>query len=234
MGYLEDNRDKNQSTPGGELCQVFGASEKANASIALVKMYVGEQGEYHYHDNITETYVFAKGNGRIIINGIEHEIFPGDVYEIPPKNGHLIIADSEMEFECICTPPWEERHEFIIPEGEIINGSIIEKKQDFTSHIKLNNNGEISIQRLNSGTTMKNVVGSNYVEVYYFSVGTGKILINGFEKEIHEGECFLVNPNDTVAIRAETDITFSKVKDQNVLSLNRKKSREVGDQEEVR
>ena len=40
MGYLEENRDKNQSTPGGELCQVFGASEKANASIVLPLEYL--------------------------------------------------------------------------------------------------------------------------------------------------------------------------------------------------
>ena len=143
MGYLEDHKEKNQSTPGGELCQVFGALEKANASIALVKMFEGQKGEYHYHDNITETYVFSKGKGKIIINGVENEIFPGDIYEIPPRNGHLIIADSEMEFECICTPPWEEQHEFIIPEGEIISDSIIEKKQDFDESIKLNNGGEV-------------------------------------------------------------------------------------------
>lgn len=234
MGYLEDNRDKNQSTPGGELCQVFGASEKANASIALVKMYVGEKGAYHYHDNITETYIFAKGSGRIIINGVENEVFPGDVYEIPPKNGHLIIADSEMEFECICTPPWEEEHEFIIPEGETVSESVIEKKTDFSEAIKLNNGGAISIEKLSNGKTIQNVVDNNHVEVYYFPVGTGKILINGFEKEIHEGECFLVNPNSIVVIHAESDMTFSKVKDQNVLSLNKNNAKEVSDNEGVR
>lgn len=228
MGYLEDNRDKNQATPGGELCQVFGASEKANASIALVKMYEGEKGAYHYHDNITETYVFAKGSGKIVINGMEHEICPGDVYEIPPKNGHLIIADLEMEFECICTPPWEEEHEFIIPEGETVNDNIIEKKQNFEENTKLNNGGEISIQRLSKGSTIQNVVTNNYVEVYYFPFGTGKILINGFAKEIHEGECFLVNPNDIVVIHAESDMTFSKVKDQNMLSLNKPNNKQPG------
>jgi len=75
MGYLEDNREKIISTPGGKLCQVFGAIEKANSSIALVKMFEKESGLYHYHDNITEIYVFSKGRGKIIINGIENEIF---------------------------------------------------------------------------------------------------------------------------------------------------------------
>lgn len=221
MGYLEENRDKNQSTPGGELCQVFGAFEKANASIALVKMYAGEKGVYHYHDNITEVYVFSKGKGQIIINGVEHEINSGDVYEIPPKNGHLIIANSEMQFECICTPPWEEEHEFIIPDGEKINDSIIEKKQNFEESIKLNNDGEISIHKLSKESTIQNIVTNNYVEVYYFFVGVGKISINGIVKEIHEGECFLVNPNDVVEIYAESDMIFSRVKDQNTLSLNK-------------
>lgn len=221
MGYLEENRDKNQSTPGGELCQVFGVSEKANASIALVKMYAGEQGVYHYHDNITETYVFSKGSGTITINGIKHEVFPGNVYEIPPKNGHLIIADSEMEFECICTPPWEEEHEFIIPEGEVISDSILEEKKIFDEKKQLNNGGEISIQKLTSGEIIQNTIENGYVEVYYFPIGTGKIVINRLEKDIHEGECFLVKPNDIIVIHAESDIIFSRVKDKNMLSLKK-------------
>lgn len=219
MGYLEENKEKNQSTPGGELCQVFGANEKANASVALVKMYAGEKGVYHYHDNITETYVFSKGSGKIIINGIEHEIYPGDIYEIPPKNGHLIISNSEMQFECICTPPWEEKHEFIIPEGQIISSSVIGKKQDLSNSIPLNNGGEISVEKLEKGKSIQITVNSNQVEVYYFPIGKGKILINGFEEDIHEGECFLAVPNAIVVIRAETDMTFSRVKDNNELSL---------------
>lgn len=221
MGYLEENKEKNQSTPGGELCQVFGANEKANASVALVKMYAGERGVYHYHDNITETYVFSKGSGKIIINGIENEIIPGDIYEIPPKNGHLIVANSEMQFECICTPPWEEEHEFIIPEGHIISSSVIGKKQDVDNNMSINNGGEISVRRLGKGTSIQNVVSNNQVEVYYFPIGRGKILINGFEKEIHEGECFLATPNSIVVIRAESDMIFSTVKDRNELSLNK-------------
>lgn len=62
MGYLEENKDKVISTPGGTLCQVFGTNENASSGIALVSMDENSKGTYHYHDNITEIYVFSKGD----------------------------------------------------------------------------------------------------------------------------------------------------------------------------
>ena len=59
--YIEKHKAKIQKTPGGSLCQVFGNKEGAKCSIALVTMDENSNGLKHYHDNITEIYLFSKG-----------------------------------------------------------------------------------------------------------------------------------------------------------------------------
>ena len=137
----------------------------------------------------------------------------GDIYEIPPKNGHLILADSEMEFECICTPPWEEKHEFTIPKDKIISSAKIEKILSYGKIKKLNNGGKISIEYLKQGQNFQTTVDNNFVEVYYFQKGKGRIIIDEDERKIHEAECFLVNSNSKVVILPDSDLKFSRVKD---------------------
>ena len=72
--YIDEHKEKIQITPGGKLCQVFGKNEKASCSVALVNMDQNSKGIKHYHDNITEIYIFIKGKGKIIINENENEI----------------------------------------------------------------------------------------------------------------------------------------------------------------
>ena len=59
--YIDEHKNKIQETPGGKLCQVFGKTENASCSIALVEMDQNNNGVKHYHDNITEIYIFTKG-----------------------------------------------------------------------------------------------------------------------------------------------------------------------------
>lgn len=196
---------------------MFGISEKANVSVALVKMYKGKKGVHHYHDNITEIYFFAKRDGKIVINGFENEINQGECYIIPPKNGHLILANSEMEFECICIPHWEKEHEFILQEKELINITIIQKCTDIGKIADLNDNGEVLIKILQSKEKFETIVDENYVEAYYFSKGNGKIIIDDIENEIHEGESFLIKPKSKIIIAANSKIIYSIAKDKNNL-----------------
>ena len=209
MGYLEENKDKIIDTPGGNLCQVFGKNENASCSIALVKMNENSKGVYHYHDNITEIYVFSKGKGTITINGNINQINSCDCFVIPPKNGHLIISETQMEFECICIPPWEEEHEFILEENTVISDLKVNKQDTYGKINDIQEN--IYYDNLKTGNSIENIVESECMEVYYFSKGTGKIIIDGKENIINEAQCYLLNSNSKYRIIADTDLIYSKV-----------------------
>ena len=210
--YIDDNKEKIQYTPGGTLCQVFGANEKASCSIALVTMDENSSGLKHYHDNITEIYVFNKGEGKIIINGNEHKVSNGDCFIIPPKTIHFIEAITRMEFVCICTPPWTPEHEFEADDNirknditKCLEYGILQRLSEDTNHIvsriKINNEFEPNFET------------QNFVRVYYFIKGTGSITIDGVKNEISQGNCFLVNEASTEIINPESELDFILVCD---------------------
>ena len=213
MAYFEENLEKQIETPGGKLVQVFGDKENANVSVALVRMSKAKQGVRHYHDNITEIYFFAYGEGEIIINGNVNEVQKGDLFIIPPKNIHLIKAKTDMNFICICTPPWKEEHEFVTEE-EINSGNIF-KSNMLGNILKLSEKNEhvIKINLINNSTYIPSKDSLNYTKVYFIGKGNGKIIINDEIIDVFEGECYLVRPNDKVEIISKEELKFIEVND---------------------
>lgn len=211
--YIDDNKEKIQYTPGGTLCQVFGANENASCSIALVTMDANSNGLKHYHDNITEIYVFNKGEGKIIINGNEHVVSNGDCFIIPHKTIHFIEAITQMDFVCICTPPWTPEHEFIA--DNILTKNNVEKHLEYGVLQKLSEDANHIVSRIKINNEFKsNFETQNFVRVYYFIKGTGSITIDGIKHEINQGNCFLVNETSTEIITPKNELDFILVCDK--------------------
>lgn len=211
--YIDDNKKKIQYTPGGTLCQVFGANENANCSVALVTMDANSNGLKHYHDNITEIYVFNKGEGRIIINGNEHLVSNGDCFIIPPKTVHFIKAITKMEFVCICTPPWTTDHEFVADDNNSQND--VTKSTEYGLMQKLSEVENHTISRLKINKEYKpNLKLHNFERVYYFIKGTGSIIIDGNKYEINQGNCFLVNKDSIEIVIPKNEVDFILVCDK--------------------
>ena len=210
--YINKHKEKIQKTPGGELCQVFGDKENAACSIALVKMDENSNGLKHYHDNITEIYLFTKGNGKIIINEHENIINDGDCYIIKPNNVHYISAETEMEFACICTPPWTEEHEIHVEDRQ--NGNNITKYEGLGVIQKLGKENEHSVRLIEIQDEFKPTINmEKYRRVYYFIEGTGIINIDNNEYEIKPGSCYEIFENSVKYIKTNNKLRFVVVCD---------------------
>ena len=63
----------------------------------------------HYHPEAEETYYILKGRAKMIVNGVEHFVWPGDAVFIRPPEKHQIftMGDKDLEFIVICAPAWE-------------------------------------------------------------------------------------------------------------------------------
>lgn len=211
MGYFEEHPEKYLLSPGTTLCQIFGDKENASASVALVKMEAGSKGVLHYHDNITEIYFFSKENGIININGHEHEVAAGDCYVIPSNNTHFVDARNNMNFVCVCTPPWIPEHEFIV--DNFINENDYNKVPNY-GVIYENELLRVEYNLLEKEEVINKVVEANKREVYYFAKGCGTLTIDETEYEIHEGEGFEINASQKVIVKASEDLIYLNVIDE--------------------
>ena len=63
----------------------------------------------HYHPVAEETYYILSGEGRMLVDGKELQLIPGDALLIMPPEVHQIFndSDSELEFIAVCAPAWE-------------------------------------------------------------------------------------------------------------------------------
>lgn len=211
MGYFEEHPEKYLISPGTKLCQVFGQAENANASVALVKMEKGSKDVLHYHDNITEIYFFSKENGIININGNEHKVSSGDCYVITSNNTHFVEASSDIDFVCVCIPPWTEEHEFVTK--EFISDMDFKQVDKYGTVFK-NEKIVVEYNTLSEEKIVDRKCEEYFKEVYYFAKGTGKIIIDGLEKEIHEGEGFEISRNEQVIIKPNEELTYLYVGDK--------------------
>lgn len=211
--YINKHPEKIQNTPGGTLCQVFGANEKANCSIALVCMDEKSNGIQHYHDNITEIYLFSKGQGNIIINGNVNKIEEGDCYIIPPKNTHFIKSDTKMEFACICTPPWTEEHEFEVKQD--ISGDNIDKWEENGILNILGSESNHNIQLYDVDTDfIPNQDMKKYRRVYYCVSGKGTIVIDGEKFDFSSNTCYEILEEQEECIKVDDKLKFVVVCDK--------------------
>lgn len=75
-------------------------------SIAMARVPRRTTTRLHSLRGVHERYVIHAGRGRVEIDGVEHELGPGDLVEIPPGAPQRIanIGREDLVFFCICTP----------------------------------------------------------------------------------------------------------------------------------
>lgn len=211
MGYFEEHPEKYLLSTGTTLCQIFGDKENASASVALVKMDKASKGVLHYHDNITEIYFFSNEKGVININGHEHEVEAGDCYVIPANNTHFVDARNNMNFVCVCTPPWTEEHEFVV--DTFISENDYSKVPNYGVVFE-NEKLKVEYSALGDSDVINKVVDADVREVYYFAKGKGTLTIDGEENAIHEGEGFELKSGQHIEIKANEKIIYMNVIDR--------------------
>ena len=62
-----------------------------------VTLQPGDQMKYHSHQRRDEIWVVVSGEGRVIQNGEERLIEPGDVIQIPARQKHTVIASTKLQ-----------------------------------------------------------------------------------------------------------------------------------------
>ena len=64
----------------------------------------------HYHPVAEETYYILAGEGRMVVDGREMRLVPGDALLIQPPEVHQIFNDGEgdLEFIAVCAPAWNK------------------------------------------------------------------------------------------------------------------------------
>lgn len=72
----------------------------------------------HYHPKAEETYYILKGAARMVVEGEEFELRPGDALLILPPEKHQIFNDSseDLEFLVVCAPAWEPTNSVYLDE----------------------------------------------------------------------------------------------------------------------
>lgn len=61
-----------------------------------VTLRAGNQMKYHSHERRDEMWSVIEGSGRVIVDGVERKVQPGDVVSLPNGCKHTLIADTDM------------------------------------------------------------------------------------------------------------------------------------------
>ena len=111
-------RSKDQVThpifaPGGEIISEIIGREADHGgttlhSLAHVLTPVGKSSTAHYHKVCEETYYVLKGRARMVLDGQEFEVSPGQACLILPGQVHQIFnaGDQDLEVLAVCAPAW--------------------------------------------------------------------------------------------------------------------------------
>jgi len=67
----------------------------------VLTLLPGETLGGHYHEEVEETFYFPHGTPRMIINGEEIRIRPGDAVRLDPQDSHDIVNDTDEEVTCV-------------------------------------------------------------------------------------------------------------------------------------
>ena len=62
-----------------------------------VTLNPGHKMNYHSHDHRDEVWTVMSGIGRVIVDGMEHPVVPGDVITMQAGCRHTIIAETELK-----------------------------------------------------------------------------------------------------------------------------------------
>jgi mannose-6-phosphate isomerase-like protein (cupin superfamily) len=77
-------------------------------SLAHIVIPAGKASLLHYHKVCEETYYILQGKARMLLNGQESTLSPGQACLILPHQRHKILntGDEPLEFLAICAPAW--------------------------------------------------------------------------------------------------------------------------------
>jgi mannose-6-phosphate isomerase-like protein (cupin superfamily) len=99
--------------PLGELIyEMIGSPDEIGGtskhSLAHVVIPPGLSSPAHYHDLSEETYYILEGEARMIIDGYEFTLSPGQACLIMPREVHQIFndKDEDLEFLTVSAPAW--------------------------------------------------------------------------------------------------------------------------------
>lgn len=88
-------------------------------SLAHILIPPGKSSSQHYHNVAEETYYILAGQGRMIVDGKEFTLSPGQACLICAPEVHQIFNDSDidLEFLAICAPAWTPSDSFFNEEA---------------------------------------------------------------------------------------------------------------------
>jgi mannose-6-phosphate isomerase-like protein (cupin superfamily) len=83
-------------------------------SLAHIIIPPGKSSARHYHQTSEETYYILSGHGRMVVDGKEFRLQPGQACLIVAPEVHQIFNDGEidLEFLAICAPAWSPADSF--------------------------------------------------------------------------------------------------------------------------
>lgn len=111
-----------ESQWGEQVYEMIGRPEHLGGatkhSFGHVVIPAGLSSRPHYHPEAEETYFILKGKARMIVDGKEYLLSPGDVVFIQPPERHQIFAEKneDLEFLVACAPAWEPTNSVFIDE----------------------------------------------------------------------------------------------------------------------
>ena len=75
-------------------------------SLAEATVPPGARTIRHFHRTSEELYLFVEGTGRMLLDGEEHDVRPGDCVVIPPGTPHQLrnTGDGPLRLWCCCAP----------------------------------------------------------------------------------------------------------------------------------
>ena len=61
-----------------------------------VELLPGHRLHYHSHEHRDEVWTVMSGEGRVVIDGMERTVHPGNVVTMPAGCKHTLIADTKL------------------------------------------------------------------------------------------------------------------------------------------
>jgi mannose-6-phosphate isomerase-like protein (cupin superfamily) len=107
---------------GEEIYEMIGRPDELGGSVkhSLVHVVVppGNSSPAHYHKESEETYYILKGAARLVIDGNEHSVAPGDACLIMPGEVHQIfpVGEGPLEFLTVSAPAWVPTDKYELPQ----------------------------------------------------------------------------------------------------------------------
>ena len=86
-----------------------------NQSLAEARVPAGGSTVEHYHVKTEEIYYITHGNGRIRIDGENHDVRPGDAIAILPGQKHKLwnTGAETLRLLCCCAPAYKHKDTII-------------------------------------------------------------------------------------------------------------------------